>query len=97
MRSVNENILSHVSLCESQPYNGSANKRYVQDALLERGREISDIVLRKNEDEDHPTIIFVCGSSKQMLKGVADVFLHIFSEFLSKLFFLIIFLNNAIC
>ncbi|VDK64406.1 unnamed protein product [Onchocerca ochengi] len=84
IRSVDENILSHVSLCESQPYNGFTNKRYVQDALQERAREISDILLRKNEDEDHPAIIFVCGSSKQILQGVADAFLHIFNEFLNK-------------
>ncbi|CAG9536265.1 unnamed protein product [Cercopithifilaria johnstoni] len=84
VRYVDKNVLSHLSLCESQPYSGIAGKKYVQDALQERGREISDILLRKNGDESHPAIIFVCGSSKQMLKDVADVFLHIFSEFLSK-------------
>lgn len=84
MRSVDENILSHVSLCESQPYNDISSKKYVQDALQERGGKISDILSRKNKDENHPAIIFVCGSSKQMLKHVADVFVHIFSEFLSK-------------
>uniref|UniRef100_A0A1I8ESY9 FAD-binding FR-type domain-containing protein n=1 Tax=Wuchereria bancrofti TaxID=6293 RepID=A0A1I8ESY9_WUCBA len=83
MRCVDENILSHVSLCESQPYDISS-KKYVQDALQERGEKISNILSRKNEDENHPAIIFVCGSSKQMLKHVADVFVHIFSEFLHK-------------
>ncbi|KAL3994347.1 FAD binding domain family protein [Acanthocheilonema viteae] len=84
MRSVGKNILSHVSLCESQPDSNIANKKYVQNALQERSREISDILLRKIEDESHPAIIFVCGSSKQILKAVAAVFLHIFREFLSK-------------
>ncbi|EFO27799.1 FAD binding domain-containing protein [Loa loa] len=84
LRCVDENILSHVSLCESQAYNGIFSKKYVQDALQERGREISDILSRKNEDESHPAVVFVCGSSKQMLKDVADVFLHIFNKYLSK-------------
>ncbi|KAM3719649.1 Methionine synthase reductase [Dirofilaria immitis] len=84
MRFVDENILSHVSLCESQPCNGSANKRYVQDVLQERGREISDILVQKNKDESHPALIFVCGSSKEMSRSVADAFLYIFSKFLNK-------------
>uniref|UniRef100_A0A0R3RWV9 Methionine synthase reductase n=1 Tax=Elaeophora elaphi TaxID=1147741 RepID=A0A0R3RWV9_9BILA len=83
MRSVDENILSHVSLCESQPCNG-IGKKYVQDALRERGREISDILFKNSEDESHPAMIFVCGSSKQILKDVGDMFLHIFMDFLGK-------------
>lgn len=45
MRCVNENILSHVSLCESQPCSDTADKKYVQDALQERGREVSSFLL----------------------------------------------------
>lgn len=133
MQSVDKNILSHVSLCESQPSNSAiVDKKYVQDGLRERGQQVGsfslffmhllncdlqnflhfnkslasfsyfqlfrntspmyfdfsilDTLLRKNEDENHPAIVFVCGSSKQILKDVADVFLHIFSEFLSNYF-----------
>lgn len=40
MQSADKHVLSHVSLCESQPSNGTADKKYVQDALQERGREV---------------------------------------------------------
>lgn len=38
MKSVDKSILSYLSLCESQSCNG---RKYVQDALRERGREVS--------------------------------------------------------
>uniref|UniRef100_A0A915Q7J3 Methionine synthase reductase n=1 Tax=Setaria digitata TaxID=48799 RepID=A0A915Q7J3_9BILA len=81
---VERNILSHLSLCESQPESGTAYKKYVQDALRERGREISDVLSLKYEDERYPPFIFVCGSSKQMSKDVANTFLYIFRDFLNK-------------
>ncbi|VDD87971.1 unnamed protein product [Enterobius vermicularis] len=79
-------VLTHLDLCESQPRDEGSNAtpRYVQDALLLRGKQIADMISGSTTSSEQPARIYVCGDAKGMAKDVFSTFIRIIHEHTGK-------------
>ena len=68
-------------LCESQPINESKYPKYVQDALRQHGKEITELIMSESEPK---ALIFACGDAKGMSKDLWACFVDLFQEHLGK-------------
>uniref|UniRef100_A0A0N5ANG9 Methionine synthase reductase n=1 Tax=Syphacia muris TaxID=451379 RepID=A0A0N5ANG9_9BILA len=77
-----QKILTHLSICESQPNLTTANvkPKYVQDALVQRGKHIADLLTRTLSEGQQKTRVYVCGDAKEMSKDVWETFIKIITD-----------------
>uniref|UniRef100_A0A914ZRI6 Methionine synthase reductase n=1 Tax=Parascaris univalens TaxID=6257 RepID=A0A914ZRI6_PARUN len=81
-----EGILSHLTICESQPTvisesEGVQRPKYVQEAIEARGKHICELLCAEPREGEERAVVYVCGDAKGMSKDVWTTFIRVVAKY----------------
>uniref|UniRef100_F1KY31 Methionine synthase reductase n=1 Tax=Ascaris suum TaxID=6253 RepID=F1KY31_ASCSU len=84
-----EGILSHLTICESQPIvlnegQDVQRPKYVQEAIEARGKHICEMLCAEPREGEERAVVYVCGDAKGMSKDVWTTFIRVIAKYQGK-------------